>query len=129
MKAYKFKLENEDSLIIVKAVLGNDRLSLALDTGASHTVIDLSTLLLADYDLKDAIDKIPLETGKGVIEAYVFKIKKLTVLGITRHNIEVCSYGFFSNDVLWEIHGVLGLDFFKNTDLLISFKRFEIIVN
>jgi Aspartyl protease len=129
MKAYKFKLENEDSLIIVKAALGNDRLSLALDTGASHTVIDLSTLLLADYDLKDAIDKIPLETGKGVIEAYVFKIKKLTVLGITKHNLEICSYDFFSNDVLWEIHGVLGLDFFKNTDLLISFKRFEITVN
>jgi hypothetical protein len=79
MKTYQFKLEDEDSLIIVKAALGNDRLSLAL--------------------------------------------------GITRHNIEICSYDFFSNDVLWEIHGVLGLDFFKNTDLLISFKRFEIVVS
>ena len=41
MNTYKFSLDDEDSLIIVEGKLGNNTLALALDTGASHTVIDL----------------------------------------------------------------------------------------
>jgi Aspartyl protease len=126
MSVHKFKLTDEDSLIIVKSQVGIDRLSLALDTGASHTVIDLTALLIAGYEIKDAIGKVQLETGKGIVEALVFSIKSLTTLGKTRYNMEVCSYDFMYNNVLLDIHGVLGLDFFKDTDLSISFKRFEI---
>ncbi len=126
---HKFRLSDEDSLIIVKAGIGNDRLSLALDTGASHTVIDLTALLLAGIEIKDAKRIVQLETGKGIIDAYVFDVTSITVLGITKYNIEVCSYDFLANNVLLDIHGVLGLDFFKNMDLLISFKRFEISVS
>jgi predicted aspartyl protease len=128
MSVHKFRLEDEDSLIIIKATIGNDRLSLALDTGATHTVIDLTTLLLEGYEITDALSIIPLETAKGVIDAYIFKIKSLTALGITYQNMEICSYDFFDNNVLSDIHGVLGLNFFKNKDLLISFKRFEITI-
>jgi predicted aspartyl protease len=113
----------------VKGLLGADRISLALDTGASHTVIDLSTILLAGYDLKDATKIVELETGKGNIEAYVFKVRKFKSLDITRTDMEICSYDFLANNLLLEIHGVLGLDFFKNTDLNISFKKFEITVS
>jgi predicted aspartyl protease len=129
MSLHKFQILDEDSLIIVKGLLGADRISLALDTGASHTVIDLSTMLLAGYDLKDAIKIVELETGKGNIDAYVFKVNKFKSLDITRAEMEICSYDFLANNLLLEIHGVLGLDFFKNTDLFISFKKFEITVN
>ncbi len=129
MSVYKFKLDSEESLIIVEGKIGNDNLVLALDTGASHTVIDLSTLLLAGYKIENSKNIVQLETGKGSIEALVFKIKSLSVLGKTVKNIEVCSYDFFFNNVLVDIHGVLGLDFFRDPDLSISFKRFEISVN
>jgi predicted aspartyl protease len=129
MNTHKFQLLDEDSLIIIKGLLGTDRISLALDTGASHTVIDLSTILLAGYDLKDAVKMVELETGKGNVEAYVFKIKKFKSLDITQTNMEICSYDFLANNMLLDIHGVLGLDFFKNTDLTISFKKFEITVS
>ena len=129
MSVHKFKLVDEDSLIIVKGLLGADRISLALDTGASHTVIDLSTMLLAGYDLKDATKIVELETGKGNVEAYVFNVHKFKSLDITRTKMEICSYDFLANNMLLDIHGVLGLDFFKNTDLFISFKKFEITVN
>ncbi len=67
-----------------------------------------------------------LETGKGIVDAMVFSIKSLTTLGQTKYNMDVCSYDFMYNNVLLDIHGVLGLDFFKEKDLNISFKRFEI---
>ena len=129
MSTHKFKRIDEDSLIIVKSILGTDKLSLALDTGASHTVVDLAAILLAGYEMKDVVRMVELETGKGAIDAYVFKVNAITCLGITRENMEVCSYDFFANNLLSDIHGVLGLDFFKDTDLFISFKKFEISVS
>jgi predicted aspartyl protease len=129
MSVYNFELPDEDSLIILKGKIANDNLSLALDTGASHTVIDLSTLLLAGYNLQDSIGTVSLETANGAVNAFVFKLNSITVLGKTILDMEVCSYDFFLSNVLLDIHGVLGLDFFQDSDLLISFKRFEITLN
>jgi predicted aspartyl protease len=129
MSVYKFELPDEDSLIILKGKIANDNLSLALDTGASHTVIDLSTLLLAGYNLQDSVGTVSLETANGAVNAFVFKLNSITVLGKTIVDMEVCSYDFFLSNVLLDIHGVLGLDFFQDSDLLISFKRFEITLN
>ncbi len=126
---FPFILTDEDALIEVKCLLDEDELSLALDMGASHTVIDLTTLLLAGYDLKDAVGTIEFETAKSVVDAYIFQIKNLTALGLTHRNIEICAYDYLANNVLTNIDGVLGLDFFKNTNLFISFKDFEIIVS
>ena len=66
------------------------------------------------------------ETAKGVVEAFVFKVKELTALGLARKDLVIYSYDFLGNDVLSDIDGVLGLDFLRETDLLISFKRFLI---
>jgi predicted aspartyl protease len=129
MTTFPFYLTDHDALIEVKCLLGEDELSLALDTGASHTVVDLTVLLIAGYDLKDAIGTIEFETAKGIVEAYIFKVEKFTALGITRDHIEICAYDYLANHVLTNIDGVLGLDFFKDKDLLISFKRFEIVIS
>ncbi len=42
-----------------------------IDTGASHTGIDLAALIVAGYGIENAADKVQLETGNGVVEAYV----------------------------------------------------------
>ena len=41
-KQYSFKRYDADSLIILKGRLATEDISFALDTGASHTVIDLT---------------------------------------------------------------------------------------
>ena len=48
--------------------------------------------------------------------------------GITRSNIEVCSYDFLANQVLSEFDGVLGLDFFETEKICIDFAESEITV-
>jgi len=126
VKLHPFVLENEDSLIIVLSFVENEKISLALDTGASHTIIDLTKLLILGYRLNDSSGKVQFETAKGIVEAYVFKIKELTSLGLTRKNLTIYSYDFLGNDVLSDIDGVLGLDFLRETDLWISFKNFFI---
>lgn len=126
MSAHPFTLENDEGLIILPSFVDDEEVSLALDTGASHTVVDLTKLLILGYRITDSLGFVEFETAKGVIEAYIFEVKELKALGVTKYNVKICSYDFLGNNVLSEIDGVLGLDFFQKTDLLISFKRFLI---
>ena len=110
---FNFKLEDDDSLIIVDCYIGEYNHNLALDTGASSTAINLNTLLISGYKIEDAIRIIEIETAGGIIEAYVFLVAEIKALGITRRYLEVSSYDFANNNILSEIQGVLGLDFFR----------------
>ena len=112
MKVFNFDLEGEDCLIKVDAQLGASDFTLALDTGATHTVIDLTVMLMNGYYLRDSIRAVEFETAKGVVSAYIFKIETLKILGIVKKNIEVASYDFIGNNVILDIDGVVGLDFF-----------------
>ena len=125
---FHFELEDDESLITVSCHLGDDDYDLALDTGASNTVIDLNALFAAGYRIEDAIRIVEIETAGGVIEAYVFQILELKALGITRRHLEVSSYDFIDNNIFSEIQGVLGLDFFKGYKFCIDMTDFEITV-
>jgi Aspartyl protease len=123
MKQQVFKRHTDESLIIVNCMVDRHDLALALDTGASHTTIDLAALIIAGYDIRKAIRTVPIETASGVIEAFVFKIKQLTAIQMTQKNIEVCAYDFFSYHLITDFDGVLGLDFFGDRKLCIDFKE------
>ena len=125
---FHFELEDDESLITVSCHLGDDDYDLALDTGASNTVIDLNALFAAGYRIEDAIRIVEVETAGGVIEAYVFQIVELKALGITKRHLEVSSYDFIDNNIFSEIQGVLGLDFFKGYKFCIDMTDFEITV-
>jgi predicted aspartyl protease len=126
MRIEKFKRDNHESLILVKCQFPNHTIALALDTGASHTTIDLTALMIAGYSLSESIRTVQLETASGIIDAYVFKIRELKALGITQKGIEVCAYDFFAHHVLTAFDGVLGLDFLGDYKICIDFKKSEI---
>ncbi|TAF73227.1 MAG: hypothetical protein EAZ53_13280 [Bacteroidetes bacterium] len=129
MSEVKFKRETSESLIVFTCHLGNHEVALALDTGASHTTIDLTTLQIAGYDINDATKTTYIETASGVIEAYLFKVGQLTALGITKSNIEICAYDFFTHHVLTDFDGVLGLDFIDEYKICIDFKNEIVKIN
>lgn len=126
MNEFSFNLQEEDSLIIVDCKVRHHNFALAVDTGASHTVVDLTALLLVGFTMKDVVKIVQLETGKGIVDAYVFRVAKFSSLGKTVENIEICSYDFIGNAIFSDFDGVLGLDFFRNSELTISFKNFII---
>jgi hypothetical protein len=126
MKIYKFELQDEDSLVVIDCKVRHHNFSLAVDTGASHTVIDLTALLMIGFTLNDVVRTVQLETGKGVIDAYVFKLNQFTTLDKTIQNMEVCAYDFIANAIFSDFDGVLGLDFFRNSELIINFKNYTI---
>lgn len=126
MKKYPFKRTTRDSLIIIPCKVGIDTIALALDTGASHTVFDLTQILMLGYKVSDAIRMEQVETGGGLVEMYVFEISQLTCLGITRNSIEVSAYDFFAFNIVADFDGVLGLDFFEDLKFCIDLKQKEI---
>lgn len=123
MKQVKFKRQDEESLEIIDANFPEHGITLALDTGASHTTIDLASLIIAGYRIEDAIDTAELETASGIIEAYIFNVKNFSAIEITKDEMKVCAYDFFSHHVLTEFDGVLGLDFFENQKVCIDLKN------
>ncbi len=129
MTTYPFELTNDVNLIIVLASVDGFDLRLALDTGASNTIIDLTALLIAGYRKTDATDVVEIETGKGVIQADVYQVKELRTLGITCRNVAVSAYDFLASSVLTDIDGVLGIDFFEGRKLCIDFGQSVISVS
>jgi Aspartyl protease len=123
MKTHPFSRNSDDSLIVIPCKIDNDPLTLALDTGASHTTVDLTPLLMAGYEMKDAIRTEKIETASGVIDTYVFKIKKFSSLDITKYDIEICAYDFLTYHLLTDFDGVLGLDFFKDVKFCIDMHK------
>jgi hypothetical protein len=118
-----FYRESNESLILISCDFPNHTISLALDTGASHTTIDLTALQIAGYGINDVLETTNIETASGIIEAYIIEIKEFKAFGITKHNFKVCAYDFFAHHVLSDFDGVLGLDFFLNYKICIDFKN------
>lgn len=120
MNAHSFSRQSEDSLIVVQCQLDFDYLGLALDTGASHTTIDLTFLLIAGYELKDSIRVEQLEAASGVIDVHVFLVRELRSLGITKQEVEIRAYDFLVHNFFADFDGVLGLDFFNNVKFCVD---------
>jgi hypothetical protein len=127
--AYPFDFSEELQLIVVIVSIDDYDVRLALDTGASKTVIDLTELLIAGYQKSAVIGTEEFETGKGNIIAEIYEISEIEALGITHINFEVCCYDFLVNGVLSEIHGVLGLDFFAGCKFCIDMEKLEITIH
>lgn len=129
MMKFKFSIDEDHNVILVDAKLNGFSTRLLLDTGASNTVIDLTTLLSTGFHFKDSIDKIKIETAKGIVEAEVFVVKKLESLGITQQKYPVTAYDFIGNGIISEFDGVLGLDFFENNKICIDFIKSEFTIS
>ncbi|MEK7257661.1 MAG: aspartyl protease family protein [Bacteroidota bacterium] len=131
--SYSFQRKTEDDLIVISAYLLDPvkglryPLSLALDTGASHTVVDLNMLLIAGYGNSLQLrEDVRVQTANKIIPADKVIVKELKVLEKAIPNFEITTYDFLAQDDLLDYDGVLGLDFFAGSRLLIDFIQSEV---
>jgi hypothetical protein len=75
-----FRFEPERELILVRAVLvgpsGSAILRLALDTGATSTLINADMVRAIGYDLDLAAERVSVTTGSGVEQVPVVSLKE-----------------------------------------------------
>ncbi len=93
-------------------------LNLALDTGATGTVISQKRLIGLGYDLNDSEDEMFITTGSGLISVPKIRIEKLTALGKVKENLSVIAHDLPPTA---SVDGVLGLDFLRENVLTIDF--------
>ena len=124
---YHYTRESEDHLIVIPAVITpqqkNFDMNAALDTGASHTILDLNFMLMLGYRLLDAVDTAQVMTGAGPVHAFIFEVPHFTCLGVERTNYRLMAYDFLSLGAVDIYEGLIGLDFFQDETLCIDFKH------
>lgn len=91
-------------------------IKMALDTGASYTIIPLEAAIAIGYNPALSKKHIEITTASGVIIVPVIKIKSIACLGKEVENLEVICHDLPSQS---PVKGLLGLNF------LIHFKPFQ----
>lgn len=92
---------------------------LALDTGATRTVVDARILTSLGYDLAHTAARMEVTTASGVEYAVQLIVSQVSAVGHTRSNLPVLAHTL---PALAGVDGLLGLDFFRECCLTIDFR-------
>lgn len=106
---------------VVSGPAGNVAVRLALDTGATESVISKSTLIRAGYNLSNA-PVVQVIMG-GRVSLALVTVDKLEALGQTQISVTVQAHTLPSG---LPIDGLLGLDFLRVYRLVIDFRTGQI---
>jgi hypothetical protein len=112
----------DQGLIIVHTEVvgesGTALLRLALDTGATTTLINAGLLLSIGYDPALSPDRVQITTGSGVEFVPRLSLKSLTALGKYLTDFPVLCHTLPPSS---GVDGLLGLDFLRGNRLEIDF--------
>ncbi len=118
-----FSFDPQQGLIFVSAELwgpsGSAVLRLALDTGATFTVVNIGMLVALGYDPALISDRIQVTTGSGVEFVPRVPLDKIMALGQKRTDFPVLGHTLPPST---GVDGLLGLDFFRGWSLNIDFR-------
>ena len=125
-----FRFEPRLGLVIVHAELtgpsGEAVLRLALDTGATSTLVNVGILVALGYDPALAPDRVQVTTGSGIEFAPRIVLDKITALGEERTSFPVLCHTLPPSA---GVDGLLGLDFFRGHGLTIDFRLGEVTLS
>ena len=118
-----FRFDPRGHLIIVPARLyrGNrpETARLALDTGATRTVVSQEVALSLGYEPSALQERVRIITGSGAMSVHLLNVDTIKALGKAATNMRVLCHTLPSRAA---IDGVLGLDFLRDTRLVIDFR-------
>ena len=111
-------------LVVVRAEIfgpsGSAVLRLAVDTGATATLINVGHIAAIGYDPSLVTSRVQVTTGSGVEFVPRIKVANLKALGEARSAFPVLSHTLPPSAT---IDGLLGLDFFRGRSLKLDFRR------
>lgn len=93
---------------------------LALDTGATVSMINWDVAVLLGYDPASVKERIQVTTGSGVEFAPRIVVKKVEVLGRSLENFPILCHTLPPSAT---VDGLLGLDFFRGVRLVVDLQE------
>lgn len=110
-------------LVVVNAELegpnGSVILRLALDTGATGTLVNAGMLVAVGYDPALAPTRVQVTTGSGIVYVPRIPVTRLKALGHERSQLPVLAHTLPPST---SVDGVLGLDFLRGLTLTVDFR-------
>ncbi len=94
--------------------------SLALDTGATGTVLNDAVVAAAGYKPAATSELVEITTGSGVESAPLIRLQAVSCLGRKKRNFPVLCHTLPPSA---GVDGLLELDFFRGTTLTIDFGK------
>ena len=120
----KFKLDYQKGIIFCRAKIINKSesviLKLALDTGATHTMISPESAFGIGLNPFASKRKIEITTGGGIILAPIITIPRFCAFGYELKNLEIICHSLPSEST---IEGLLGLNFLKSFKVTLNFPK------
>lgn len=104
----------------LKGPLRSAVVRLALDTGATGTLINTAILVALGLDPSAAVHRVQVTTGSGVEFAPLVEVDEITALGSLRSHFPVLSHTLPPSA---SVDGLLGLDFLRGQKLLVDFQE------
>jgi len=93
---------------------------LALDTGATTSMINWDVAVLLGYDPASSKERIQVTTGSGVEFAPRIVVKKVEALGRSLENFPILCHTLPPSAT---VDGLLGLDFFRGVRLVVDLQK------
>lgn len=120
----RYKFDPHKQLIVAKAKLlgpaGDIVIEMALDTGASSTLIGWHALQLVGYNANDAVEQVEMTTGSGIEHVPRIKVRRIEAFGKRRIGLGVVGHTLPKSA---SVDGLLGLDFLRECRLTIDFLK------
>ena len=126
---YNFKRDPSGIILVHVRLDKKYRLKMAIDTAASITTFDFNPLHMANYPIGDIIETTMVETANGMMEVDILQTNVIFAFGHTVRGMKVQMYDFLKRGVISDYDGVLGLDFFEDTEFTINMKNQTIEVS
>jgi predicted aspartyl protease len=118
-----FSFDPDSGLVIVRGELGGisagAKVRLALDTGATRTVISAAVMVAMGYEPTQSVEHVEILTASGTEMAPVIELRSIKALGVRRTHWPVISHTLPSET---GVHGLLGLDFLRGARLSLDFQ-------
>ena len=116
-------------LVVVPAELegplGSALIRLAVDTGATSTLINAAILVSLGYDPRASTERVQVTTGSGVEFAPQINLQVIRALAREHSAFPVLCHTLPPSA---GVDGLLGLDFFRGQNLNIDFRVGQIIL-
>ena len=125
----RYPFDSKAGIILVKTKVygpgGDAIVNLALDTGATWTLVSWETAVLVGYDPASIQQRTAITTGSGIDYCPKLNLLKVEALGKSVNGLEVLCHTLPPTS---RVDGLLGLNFLRRFNVSLNFKQGYIII-
>jgi len=120
----RYPFDSKAGIILVKTKVygpgGDAIVNLALDTGATWTLVSWETAVLVGYDPASIQQRTAITTGSGIEYCPKLNLLKVEALGKSVNGLEVLCHTLPPTS---RVDGLLGLNFLRRFNMSLNFKQ------